>query len=1400
MSVGRIGEFDVQSGSWRSYCDRLESYFVVNAVKAEMKLPTLISVVGDVAYELMVNLCSPKKPATMAYDEIVEVMEKHLQPTPSVLAERFKFRQYRQVKGQTVAQYVAELKKMARFCEFEATLDENMRDQFVCGLLSDALRQRLFAEGNINFRRAVSLALSLEAAERDSTVVEGGCGAAACGSGTELLSTTVHSVRSAGCMACGDFRHMQAQCKFNSYVCSRCNVKGHLRRMCPALNGEVDAVVPRHSSSGSTGNPAYYGRRGAGAAGRGRHGPGSAATPARGGARGARSGGRGRSRFGNSRMHWVDDDGQLDQEEVDEGSEEPIYQMSLDQYKPVSMPICVNNKIITFEIDTGSALACINKITYDTLFKEIPLEQCNLTLKFYDGSMTRPLGLIVVDVQYGKINKKLDLYVIDRGTTSLLGRQWLSELCITIPKLTSCESILSSEVVCKHNISDVISRHKEIFDGTLGAFTGGRARLRLRPDAVPVFCRARPLPYALKDRVDAELDAMLRADVIEPVEHSDWATPLVIVNKPDGSLRLCADYKTTLNRVLLVDKFPIPKIEDLFAQLNGSRYFTKLDLSQAYNQVILEDDGSRDLTVINTHRGLFRYKRLVYGLSSSPGIFQRIMSNLLKDIPNVTFFLDDILITGNTLDSHLGSLQQVLRTLSNNGLRIKKQKCSFLVQEVKYLGFVIDKNGVRVDEDKVKPILTMTPPNNVSELKSFIGMINFYGKFVQNLSEYLAPLYELLRKHRKWSWSVEQNRAFVQVKRLLSEAPVLGHYDAARELVLTCDAGPRGVGAVLAMRARSRGAPDTVIAYASRALTPPERNYSQIHKEALAIIYAVKKFHQFLYGRQFTLKTDHKPLVSIFGPGHGIPSMTASRLQRWALILSAYDFNIEYVMSENNMADALSRLIAAYKSTGPMYEDCPEQTYLHFANDAMLLDYNTISKETRDDVLLGRIVSYIRDGWPQETEIRELKPYFNRKSELYTELDCVMWGHRVVVPTACQERVLQELHEPHMGIVKTKALARSYVWWPGLDEAVEALCRACSVCAAVAAAPPRHTPCPWPYPSRSWSRIHLDFLGPIAGVKYLVLVDAYSKWIEVAEMTSTTSKMLIKKLREYFARFGLPKQIVSDNGPPYGSEDFKIFCANNGIEQLFSAPYHPASNGAAENAVKLCKRVIKKAIIQNTDIDTALSTFLLMYRNTPHSTTGESPAKILLGRAARTRLDCLKPDREQRVSSLQRRQREAAGGTRREFGIGDSVWYRLYNVGHAQPKWAAGKVLERIGETNYKIESSLGINHRHIDQLRKRDSMSAVRQNTQRGMALGYPPAQVTVVDPIAGVSSSGSAESSGSSREVGNTRGESRAEPESNPLTGLAPPDPAAAERTRPDRLRPIIDPPRRYGFEDYF
>ncbi|XP_049871194.1 uncharacterized protein K02A2.6-like [Pectinophora gossypiella] len=567
------------------------------------------------------------------------------------------------------------------------------------------------------------------------------------------------------------------------------------------------------------------------------------------------------------------------------------------------------------------------------------------------------------------------------------------------------------------------------------------------------------------------------------------------------------------------------------------------------------------------------------------------------------------------------------------------------------------------------------------------------------MSARLTPLYELLQKGREWIWSQECESTFLSIKKSLSSAEVLAHYDPSKPLFMTCDASPHGVGGVLT-QLTADGRSERPVAYTSRTLSDAEKNYSQIHKEALAIIFSVNKFHQYLYGRHFTLRTDHKPLVSIFGPNTGIPTMIASRMQRWAIILSAYSFNIEYVRTDENAADGLSRLPVTEEKVGNSMAP-PEQTYLHYVQQALLLDYHEIKRETLRDPLLSKILSYIRDGWPSQCEITNLQPFFNRKKELYEELGCVMWGHRLVVPENCKEKVLTLIHEPHMGIVKSKSLARSYVWWAGVDEAVERMCRECAVCAAHADAPPRHAPRMWPWPHRPWSRLHLDYLGPIAGRTYLIVVDATTKWLEVFNVSSgTTTNGLIDRLCELFSRWGLPKQIVSDNGPQFTSKQFEDYTKANGIDHIFTAPYHPASNGLAENAVKTVKRAIKKAIYEKRNIDRALCDFLIYYRNIEHSTTGESPAMLLLGRRLRTRLDMIKPDRESRVHRAQQRQKESAGGVSRSVDRNDEIWYKQFLKGE---KWLPGRVIDSVGPSNFRVKGKDGVMvHRHIDQLHKR--------------------------------------------------------------------------------------------------
>ncbi|XP_064081553.1 uncharacterized protein K02A2.6-like [Macrobrachium nipponense] len=380
---------------------------------------------------------------------------------------------------------------------------------------------------------------------------------------------------------------------------------------------------------------------------------------------------------------------------------------------------------------------------------------------------------------------------------------------------------------------------------------------------------------------------------------------------------------------------------------------------------------------------------------------------------------------------------------------------------------------------------------------------------------------------------------------------------------------PNGLGAVLS-HITSNG--ERPIAYASRMLTPTERNYSQIEREGLAIIFGLRKFHQYLYGRIFTLITDSKPLSYILGPRKGIQVLAAARIQRWAIQLAAYDYDIELCRSsDNGNADALSRLPL------PDCDSDASDKLVNWTQEATAFNMHPVNslpvtaksvvKESLHDVVLARALYYTRNGWPDSEDIaqEELKPFHSRQREFSIEEGCLLWGARVVIPSRYRIQILEELHGGHPGIVRMKGLARLHVWWPNIDQDIENTAQGCSACQATQPMPTRAEGNPWIWPSGPWKRVHVDFAGPFLGQMYLIMIDAYSKWTEVPPMKSVTTMNTIEIMRRVFAQHGVCVELVSDNGRQFVAEEFKEFMTQNGVKHILIPAYHPSSNGQAEN-------------------------------------------------------------------------------------------------------------------------------------------------------------------------------------------------------------------------------------------
>lgn len=615
------------------------------------------------------------------------------------------------------------------------------------------------------------------------------------------------------------------------------------------------------------------------------------------------------------------------------------------------------------------------------------------------------------------------------------------------------------------------------------------------------------------------------------------------------------------------------------------------------------------------------------------------------------------------------------------------------------MGHEIDKDGLRPTSDKLEAIRKAPTPSNVTELKAFLGLLNFYSRFLPNTATVLEPLYKLLKKNVHWQWSADCESSFQKAKDLLENSQVLALYDCTKPLKLTCDASSYGLGVVLS---QYDGQIDRPIGFASRTLSSAERNYAHIEREGLAIIFGVRKYHKYLYGRHFEIVTDHQPLMQIFNPKRHTNQVAAARIQRWINLLMGYDYEINYKKGrELSNADCLSRL--------PLPENEIREEFVDYFSPLAEIPFTAheVEQETRNDPVLSKVYDMVMCGWPQRVD-EEYKAYFVRRYELSTDQGCILWNNRVIIPSSLRHAVLTLLHEEHPGINRVKMLARSWVWWPKMDDDLESLVKKCSVCQSVQKSAECVPLQPWPLASNIWERVHMDF-ADVEGTSLLIMVDTYSKWVEVKVMTSTTASHTVEAVRTCFAAYGLPVEAVTDNGPQFRSNEFKTFLSENGVRHVCSPPYHPQSNGAVERVVQSVKKGLLKARCEDEakgrkrSLQHQIDNFLFAYRATPHTFTEKSPSEIFLRRHVRTRLSMLKPNSlkkfeektaHNKVKADQRR------GKARMFVCGQDVYVK--SVRNEKINWWPGKVIKVISAVTYLVKVGDRVRFCHADHLRLR--------------------------------------------------------------------------------------------------
>ena len=1083
------------------------------------------------------------------YDTVVGKFDAFFKVRRNVIFERARFNRRNQLDGETAEQYIMELYRLAESCDYGDLKDEMIRDRLVMGIRDAVLSQQLQLNADLTLEKAKKKIRQREAVGEQSKELKGAT------EGDISLEAVRYRKQPKGRgpnpqRGRGGFKPKTAQ----NRTCTRCGTGSHPRDKCPAK----EVTCHRCKKKGHYSSQCFA-----------------------------------------KKISEVTTESVLDTAFLDTVTDEH----SSAWFATVKL----NERETKFKLDTGAEVTAISEETY----LSIQRPQLSASEKVLYGPSRQPLktrGQFWETIAHqGKVVQQR-VFVIDGLKTNLLGLPAISALGLAV-RVDAAES--DSPNATAEIPADVMQQFPSVFQG-LGNL-GEEYEICLKPDATPHSLFApRHVPLPLRPKVKTELDRMETIGVITKVdEPTPWCAGMVVVPKKDGAIRICVDL-APLNNNVLREVHPLPKVDDTLAQLSGARVFSKLDANSGFWQIPLARK-SRHLTTFITPFGRYCFNKMPFGISSAPEHFQKRMSKILSGLEGVLCLMDDVLVFGRDMKEHDERLTAALNRIKAAGATLNPSKCQFRKSQLKFLGHLLDQDGIQADPDKTSAIAEMSPPTNISELRRFMGMVNQLGKFSQNLADLTQPLRQLLSKKSTWLWGPEQDLAFAKVKAELTKPTVLVLYSPQAPTKVCADASSYGLGAVLMQKSKTEWRP---VAYASRSMTETEKRYAQIEKEALATTWACEKFATYILGMKFLVETDHKPLVPLLGTKH-LDSLPP-RVLRFCLRLARFDYTIVHVPGKLlYTADTLSRSPhPSDKNDTRLQEEAEAAMELCVAHiPASTWKLEEYRKAQGEDQTCSSVIKYCKEGWPEKNRIEpNIRPYWKARSDLTVDRNnLLLHGKRIVVPKSLQRQVLEKIHTGHQGIQRCRLRASTSAWWPGLSHEVENMIKQCPTCARDFT--PRKEPMiPTELPEYLWQKVGTD-LFHFKGSTYLIVVDYFSRYPEVQKLASTSSRSVIEVLKTIFSRFGIPEVVVSDNGPQYSSLEFKQFAEAYDFCHTTSSPLFAQSNGQAERTVQTVKKLLK----ESKDPHLAL----LTYRSTPFPWCNLSPAELLMGRRVRANIPVL---------------------------------------------------------------------------------------------------------------------------------------------------------------------------------
>lgn len=902
----------------------------------------------------------------------------------------------------------------------------------------------------------------------------------------------------------------------------------------------------------------------------------------------------------------------------------PLFSRKENDTRPYLAVSIKNTKILAL-VDSGSN-NCILGSSGFYLLKQLHLDiKCDtfLNVSTADGKVQDYLGFVDIPITLNGISRYMKVLVIPSVVHELiLGIDFLKIFKIKADfdnltfdaKINSSCNVINS-ILDKNDLSDtqqsqldnIIDLYKSIDSSDKLGLTSVISHSIDTGDAKPIRQRQYPLSPKMQEYLVKEVHEMLKLNIIQPSQ-SPWCSPLWLVKKKSGEFRVVYDSRK-LNTVCLRDSYPMPRIDIILSKLRDARYLTSLDLRKAFHQIPLEASSRPKTAFAVQGLGLFEYKVMPFGLLNSAATMQRAMDLILGPElePSCFVYLDDIIISTPTFESHIKVLNQVFERLKKANLTINLEKCNFCRSSLNYLGFVVDKQGLHTSDEKVSAVNNFPIPRNTTEIKRLLGLVGWYRRFIKDFASISSPITDLLKGRKKGQaikWTEEADKAFIEIKHRLTSAPVLASPDFSKPFFIQTDSSDTGMGAVIFQEEEGYEHP---IAYASKTLNKCQRKYSVSEKEMLALIFGIEHFRSYIEGTSFTVITDHAALVWL----HSL-SNPAGKLARWALKLSQFDFKVIHRKgSLNVVADALSRAVPELSND------------FNYETEISVLDVSTLQFDKWYTDMVFK-VSKSPNLYPTFCVIDNLlyKHIINNHG-IQSNLN--EW--KLIIPTRNRKDILKLFHDDecagHFGISKTLSRIISLYYWPGIRKDVYRYVRKCEVCQANKA--PNQS-CPglmgncreinFPF-----QMLSADLLGPYVRSKQgnrfvLVVVDWFTKFVLVHPMTNATTKSITKFLEnQVFLIYGVPQIFACDNGPQFISKDFKKLLKDYNVQKIFyNLRYHPQANHT-ERVNRDIVRCIRSYIHDNhKDWDLNIHKVGQAIRTAKHEVTGFSPAFLTFGR------------------------------------------------------------------------------------------------------------------------------------------------------------------------------------------